>query len=235
MYIVINKKICMVMCFVLLAAGIAAGGTINAINGKLTFGLGSGKNLTVVVDAGHGGPDGGAVGENGTIEADINLEIAKKLCEVLNGMGIDTVMTRSGSEGVKSEKADGWSKKEDMYERMKILKKSDADLFVSIHMNHFPQKNVHGLRLFYAANHDEIKPLAEKMQANMQSVTGAKVSSVRAADKSLFLMKSPPVPAILAECGFLSNPKEEKNLKDGEYQSKLAWAIAKSIEEHFTE
>ena len=233
MYVIINKKRFMLMCIPALIVGLLAGGVISFIPGEKTFGYGSGETLKVVIDAGHGGPDGGAVGINGAVEAEINLEIAKKIADVLNGKGIDTIMTRNDSDGVRKEGADGWSKIEDMRMRLQMIKKSGADLFISIHMNHFQQTNVHGLRLFYAANHEEIKPLAENMQERMSEITGAKVSAVSAADKTLFLMKSPPMPAILAECGFLSNPAEEKNLSDEEYQAKLAWAIAESIEEHF--
>lgn len=233
MYVIINKKRCMLLCIPVLVLGLLIGGIISIIPGEKTFGYGSGKTLKVLIDAGHGGPDGGAVGANGTIESEINLEIASKLAEVLGGKGIDTIMTRSGSDGVRKENAEGWSKIEDMRLRLQMIKKSNADLFISIHMNHFQQTSVHGLRLFYAANHEEIKPLAGNMQERMSKITGAKISAVRAADKSLFLMKAPPMPAILVECGFLSNPGEEKNLKDEEYQAKLAWAIAEAVEEHF--
>ena len=142
-------------------------------------------------------------------------------------------MTRRDRGGIVRE-GESWTKKDDMYLRKQAVKKSGADLFVSVHMNHFQQTSVHGLRLFYSANHPEIKPLAELMQKKMSEVTGAKISSVGAADKGLFLMSSPPMPAILAECGFLSNPAEEKRLSDREYQAKLAWAVAESIEEYFT-
>ncbi len=233
MYVIINKKRCMLMCIPVLAAGLIIGSLLSIIPGEKTFGYGSGKILKVVIDAGHGGPDGGAVGINDTVEAEINLEIAKKLETVLNGKGIDTVMTRTDNEGLRAQNSDGWRKTEDMRMRLQMIKKSDADFFISIHMNHFRQSSVHGLRLFYASNHEEIKPLAENMQKKMSEITGAKVSTVSAADKRLFLMKSPPMPAILAECGFLSNAAEEKNLADEEYQAKLAWAIAEAVEAHF--
>ena len=82
---------------------------------------------------------------------------------------------------------------------------------------------------------EEIKELAENIQTKIAELTSAKVTAVRAADKRLFLMKSPPVPAVLVECGFLSNPQEEERLKDDEYRSKIAWAIAKEIEDYYFE
>ena len=102
-------------------------------------------------------------------------------------------------------------------------------------MKNFPGASVNGLRIFYSANHDEIKPLAEKIQAKMSEVTGAKTTAVKAADKTLFLMKNPPLPAILVECGFLSNAEEEKKLNNEDYQSRLAWAIADTIEKYYSE
>jgi N-acetylmuramoyl-L-alanine amidase len=235
MYIVLDRKKCTLICGGFLALGLIFGGVFKIMPNKNAFKSSPKADVKVLIDAGHGGPDGGTVGSGGTIEADINLDVAQKICEILRGKGIEASMTRCGRDGVKPEKADGWSKLLDMRERLKIMKKSNADLFLSIHMNHFTQKSVSGLRVFYAANHKEIKPLAEKMQDRMSELTGAKVSAVRAADKGLLLMKSPPMPAILAECGFLSNPDEEKKLATDEYRAKLAWAIAEAIEEHFRE
>ena len=228
MYVVIGRKKLVVICAAILAAGAAVGSVLKMVPSRNTFG--GRTNMTVVVDAGHGLPDGGAVGAGGSVEADINLEIAQKLCEVLEGKGIDVVMTRTGKDGLRDEKTGGWNKVDDMKKRLAIMKKADAGLFVSVHMNHFTDPGVHGLRLFYAANHPETKQLCEIMQKKMGEVTGAKVNAVRAADKGLFLMKSPPTAAILVECGFISNPAEEKRLLSDEYASKLAWAMADSIE-----
>lgn len=212
-------------------------GTALGINPILrTFGLNTNDNeIRVVVDAGHGIPDGGAVGVGGTIEQKVNLEVSKKVEEVLVGKGIKVIMTRE-EETCLSYQEEGKSlremKKEDMNERLKIIKDSNADLFVSIHMNQFPQSQVNGLRLFFDKKHPETKELAEKMQERMSEITGASMYAVKAADQTLFLMKNPPVPAILVECGFLSNPEEEKKINDEDYQSRLAWAIAESIEEY---
>ena len=193
------------------------------------------RDFCVVIDAGHGLPDGGAVGAGGSIEQKINLAVSKKVEEILSVRGIRVVMTRN-DENCLSEETPGKSlremKREDMNERLKIIKKSDADLFVSIHMNHFEQEKVNGLRLFYDKTHPETEELAISMQDKMSEITGAKTYAVKTADQSLFLMKNPPVPAILAECGFMSNYEEEKKLNDDDYQSRLAWAIAQSVEDY---
>lgn len=232
MFLVIGgKRLAAAACCAALALAVFG---IGAVAGLKTFGSRAQDVHTVLVDAGHGLPDGGATGVNGTIEANINLEIANRLCEVLNGKGIKTDMTRTTEDGIRNTKNGKWSKKEDMNSRMQMIKKSDADLFVSIHMNHFPQSGVHGLRLFYSQSHPEVKELAEQMQQRMSELTGAKVSAVRAADSGLFLMRSHATPALLVECGFLSNPEEEKNLNSEEYQARLAWAIAETIEAYFS-
>lgn len=191
------------------------------------------NDTCVIVDAGHGIPDGGAVGAGGTIEQEVNLSIAKKLCEVLEGKGIKVIMTRSDENSLISDGSLREMKISDMKKRLEIMKNSDADLFISIHMNFFPSEAVKGLRVFYSANHKEIKPLAENIQNGMSKLTGAKTSDVKAAERSLFLMKNPPLPAILIECGFLSNKDEEKKLNDDDYRSRLAWSIADEIEKYY--
>lgn len=193
-------------------------------------------DLTVIIDAGHGVPDGGAVGINGTVEQKINLAISKKLQEVLEGKGIKTIMTRTDENSLYNIETNIRDmKRKDMAKRMEIMKKSNADIFVSIHMNFFTGASVNGLRVFYAANHSEIKPLAEKIQDKMHDITGAKTTAVKTADTTLFLMKNPPIPALLIECGFLSNADEEKKLNNDDYQSRLAWAIADAIEKYYSE
>lgn len=184
------------------------------------------------MNAPHGEPDGGAVGVNGTVEKDINLAIVKKLQEILEGKGIEVILTRKDDSGLQDESAETIRKMKvsDMNNRLNIIKNSGADLFLSIHMNSFGDKNVNGLHIFYDKSHPEIEEVASKIQDSMSEVTGASVHSVKTADEKLFLMKNPPMPAILIECGFLSNPREEKKLSNEEYQAKIAWAIALSLE-----
>lgn len=218
-------------------------GTIFAVAG-ISLGFFSGKNFCpetsanrndfcVVVDAGHGSPDGGAVGAAGTEEQKINLAVAEKLCEVLEGKGIKAVMTRTDENGLFQKGTVREMKVKDMRKRLEIIKKSDADLFVSIHMNFFTSEEVSGLRIFYNSSYPEIKPLAEDIQNKMSELTKAKTSEIKPADNSLFLMKNSPIPSVLAECGFLSNKEEEKRLNNSEYQAKIAWAIAHAIEKYF--
>ena len=215
--------------------GISCGAVIKFSPVAGTFVADKNETKAVIVDAGHGLPDGGAVGYNGTVEQEINLAIAKKTAEVLEGKGFITILTREGEESlaVDEESTIRQMKRNDMHIRQKIIKESGADLFLSIHMNSYPDTSVSGLRMFYAANHPEVSELAEEIQLKIAEVTGAKTYTVKTADKDLFLMKNPPVPAILIECGFLSNPEEEKRLSDEEYQSKIAWAVADAVEKYY--
>ena len=174
------------------------------------------------------------MGENGTVEKDINLAITQKTGEVLEGMGWRVIYTRTGDDGIyESGDSIREMKVNDMKKRREIMAGSGADLFVSIHMNSFENTSASGLHIFYSAAHEEIRPLAEAMQERIAAVTGAKTHAVKTVSESLFLMKSPPLPCILAECGFLSNPDEERLLRDEDYQSRIAWAVAVSLREHF--
>lgn len=233
---VIRKRKQVVWGLIFAIVGLAVGSALHFSPYLKTFKYGKQNQFTVIVDAGHGAPDGGTVGVGGTVEQKINMAIAKKLQEVLEGKGLRVVMTRDGDEGLQNTTGDNirQMKREDMNKRLEIMKKSKADLFVSIHMNSFESEKIKGLRLFYDKKHPEMKELAEIMQEKMGAVTGADMKAVKTADDRLFLLKNPPVPSILAECGFLSNPEEEKKLNDEEYQARLAWAIADAIEKYFT-
>ncbi len=187
-----------------------------------------------MTNAPHGEPDGGAVGASGTLEKDVNLAIVKKTQEVMEGKGIEVILTRDGDYGLHEECADTIRKMKvsDMNRRLDIMEKSDADLFLSIHMNAFTDSTVHGLHVFYDKSHPEAQGIAEEIQKSIGEVTEAEIHTVKTADEKLFLMKNPPLPSILVECGFLSNPEEEKKLTDEKYQAKIAWAIVTALENY---
>lgn len=191
---------------------------------------------TVVLDAGHGEPDGGAVGVNGTLEKDINLSIAIKIREILESRGVRVIMTRTDDNSICDPDALTLHEKKvsDMHNREEIINNSDADLFLSVHMNSFTSPSSSGLHIFYSRNHPEAEALATSVQEAIAAVTHAKTHSVKAASETLYLMKKPVPPAILVECGFLSNPQEEKLLNDEVYQSKIAFAIANAIIDEYT-
>lgn len=227
-----SDKRLFLMMIVFAAAGLLTGSILKFSPVSPAF---NSSVLTVLLDAGHGDPDGGTTGAIGTVEKDINLAIVKKLQEVFEGKGIRVLLTRDGDSGLQDAGADTIRKMKvsDMHKRLDLMKKSNADLFLSIHMNSFPNQKVNGLRVFFAKNHSETEELANSIQDKIGSVTGAATYAVKAADEKLFLMKNPPLPAVLVECGFLTNPEEEKKLNDEEYQAKIAWAIASAVEEYY--
>lgn len=228
--IIMKKHIAAVILIILAVVIVFAG--IKRYESRQTF---ANSKLSVLVDAGHGEPDGGAVGISGVVEKDVNLAIAQRLAEVLEGRGAEVTMTRSGDSGLQDESAKTIRemKRSDMNKRKKIIKNSGADLFLSIHMNSFSDSSINGLHIFYDKEHPEIEELAKEIQEGISEITGASVHAVKTADERLFLMKNPPVPSILVECGFLSNPEEEKKLTDDAYQSKIAWAIADEVMEYY--
>ena len=194
----------------------------------------SSSDIKVVLDAGHGEPDGGAVGVSGVVEKDINLAIVQKLQEVLESKGFEVILTRSGDSGLQDENAETIRKMKvsDMNKRLDIMKNSHADIFVSIHMNSFGDQKVSGLHIFYDKNHPEIERLAKSIQNKMSEVTGAEMHAVKTADERLFLMKNPPMPAILIDVDFCQIRTRSKNLQVMNIKSKIAWAIASAIENY---
>lgn len=171
---------------------------------------------------------------SGVLEKDINLAIVEKLREIFESKGYEIILTRSGDSGLQDEgaKTIRQMKISDMNKRLEILKQSNADLFLSIHINSFSDPSVGGLHVFYDKNHRQGEELAKKIQAKMSEITGAEMHAVKTADEKLFLMKNPPTMSILIECGFISNPVEEQKLMTEEYQAKLAWGIANAVMEY---
>lgn len=202
-----------------------------ALNHRAIPSFSGSRPYTVVLDAGHGTPDGGAVGVSGTEEKDINLSIVLKIREILENRGVRVILTREDDNAICDDTAATIHemKVSDMHNRLNIINNSNADLFISVHMNSFPSEKSNGLHIFYSRNHPEAQAIAELMQGNISAITGAKSHAVKIASDTLFLMKNPKPPAILAECGFISNPREEKLLCDEVYQSKIAFAIANAV------
>ncbi|MBR0366260.1 MAG: N-acetylmuramoyl-L-alanine amidase [Clostridia bacterium] len=192
--------------------------------------------VTIVLDAGHGAPDGGAVGVSGTEEKDINLDIVFKLREILTARGVNVILTRDSDSGIYDSSAETIHEKKvsDMKNRLDIINNSNTKLVISIHMNSFNDRSAHGLHVFYARNHPEAEAVAVSVQESIAALTGADTHTVKAASDTLYLMKAPIPPIILVECGFLSNPDEEALLNTEEYRAKIAFAIANAVFEQLS-
>lgn len=189
----------------------------------------------ILLDPGHGGLDGGAVSPTGTIEKDINLNISIKLKNQLEKKGFKVVMTREEDKGLYSEGGTVREKKrEDLSNRSKMIIESDCDIFVSIHLNMFPQKRYYGSQVWYADN-DASKKLANIIQCNFKAYLDNTNNRIEkpAKDDYRVLRNVGEIPAVLVECGFLSNEIEESKLKTDIYQEKIAQISALSIESYF--
>lgn len=192
---------------------------------------------TVIIDAGHGEPDGGGSGEDGTREAAINLAVAKKLEEIMTQNGCKVIMTRTGENGIYDSSANtiGEKKRSDMYKRRDIQKNSGADIYISIHMNKFEQTQYYGAQVVYDAKDQDSKKLATEIQkALKEGVDPNNERKPMAAGKDIWILKVATIPSVIVECGFLSNPNELSLLKTDEYQTKLAWAIYMGTVNYFS-
>ncbi len=188
-------------------------------------------NLTVVIDPGHGGQDGGASCGD-VLEKDLNLSVSLKLRDIITSNGGAAVMTRDGDAPDVPGTNGKFVKRDDLRYRLDVLDKADADLFISIHMNKFSEPKYSGAQVFYSQNGEESKVLGELIQKSLRENLDTENSrEAKRNESGIYILKNAKVPAALVECGFLSNPAELEKLKTEEYQQSLAEAIYKGIEE----
>ena len=186
---------------------------------------------TIVIDAGHGGRDGGAIGgESGVTESELNLAYALELKEICEQYGMGVVLTRKDMNGLYDEDAPN-KKKSEMQKRIEIINNSNADLMISLHMNSFPLPSSEGAHVFYAKGSDEGFELAKSIQLSVcKSFENAR-DYVTVGD--YFVLNYSNVPAVLIECGFLSNPEEEKNLQSAEYRKNFCYSMLAGVLSYF--
>lgn len=182
----------------------------------------------VVIDAGHGGADPGKVSVDGSLEKDINLQIALKLQKFLQMQDIDAVLTRESDAGLYDEDASN-KKVQDMKNRVAIIEERQPSLTVSIHQNSYHEEYVHGAQVFYYANSDKSKELAERIQQVMALELDRDNARQAKANDSYYLLKKTSSPIVIVECGFLSNYEEAQKLSSELYQEQVAWAIHMAI------
>jgi N-acetylmuramoyl-L-alanine amidase len=190
------------------------------------------EKITVVIDPGHGGRDGGAVADDGTLEKDLNLAVALKLKSILESADIHVVMTRETDVELASPDS-SHKKADDLKARLQLAQDQKNAIFVSIHMNQFPIEKYRGLQVYYSENHAESLTLAQAIQNTTQSaLQNTEDRKVKPAGDSIYLMSHLEIPAVLVECGFLSNKEERELLKNEVYQKKLALCLSAAILEY---
>ena len=232
------KKIEMAVCCGLLAVFtglcVYANRRSEAIMTKADLAMKSEKPA-LVIDAGHGGADGGCVSVNGAVEKDINLNILKDLRDTMTLMGYDVTCTREtdtsihdrGVEGLKNQKLS------DMKNRLEIFSKYKDAVAVSIHQNQFTDPRYSGAQMFYSKDNAGGEALAKIMQTQFKSLLQPENERVaKAVGDELYLLDNSENPSIMIECGFLSNPEEAAKLESEEYQKKVSFTIMTGIKEY---
>ena len=193
------------------------------------------KYTTVIIDAGHGGEDGGTQAPFGTLEKDLNLKIAELIKKELEEMGIPVIMTRTEDKLLYDTSVNykGQKKKLDAAARLKIVEDNPNSIFVSIHMNSYVDPQYSGLQVWYSQNNPSSEPIARLIQERNNTLfqVGNK-RQTKPTGNNIYIMSKIQCPAVLIECGFLSNPREAANLCDSGYQIALSKSLASSIAEY---
>lgn len=193
------------------------------------------KEAVVIIDAGHGGEDGGAVAADGTAEQFLNLQIAKYLEAQLQVFGVKTVMTRTTEDSIHSAEADTTRERKvsDIHNRMKMMEETPNAMFVSIHQNKFDSSTEWGTQVFYSPNTTSSAALAECIQQSViKNLQPNNTRMIKKSGSSIYLLYYAKKTAVLVECGFLSNPAELAKIKDAAYQKQIAFSIALGILEY---
>ncbi len=195
--------------------------------------VGAKPNLqkVIVIDAGHGGQDGGAVGkQSGITESALNLEYSLYLKKLCQQFGFKVILTREDMGGLYSSFAKN-KKRSEMQARKEIIQKAKPNLVVSIHMNSFPSSECRGAQVFYAVASEAGQKLAENVQASLHAQIEHAKKTVKVGD--YYILNSVSAPSILIECGFLSNPEEEALLQEENYMHNFCYSVLYGILMYF--
>lgn len=189
---------------------------------------------TIIIDAGHGGDDGGAVA-NGIVEKDVNLSISKKLYNIFKASGFNVKMTRNSDEMI-NDYGDSLRERKisDMKKRLGIFNSSENNVVISIHQNKFTQEQYFGTQIFYSTNNPKSLALANSVKSNVQALLQPdNEREVKPATRDIYLLYNSKVPSIIVECGFISNFNEANKLKQESYQNEIAFTIYSGFLEYY--
>ena len=226
----IKRSIFFVSCFLVISVLLAAVATVSArifSSEAESAAAGEGEKPlpVIIIDAGHGGRDGGAAADDGTLEKDLNLAVAKELCDLFEGAGYDTVMTRTEDVALGDENS-SHKKLGDLKARVELAKQFKNAIFISVHMNKFPVPKYSGLCVYFEKKTEGSAALAEDVRmvvaTHLQKENGRQI---KGAGSEIYVLDNAPCTAILVECGFLSNPSELALLNTEEYRKKVAACV----------
>lgn len=186
------------------------------------------KTPHIIIDAGHGGEDGGAVGRDGVLEKEINLSVSNDLYDLLTFFGFEAEKTRRG-DGALTNEGDTVKERKynDMKMRLDIFNSSDNNVIISVHQNQFSDSSSHGTQVFYSPNNEKSLQLADSIKFTVKKLMQPdNERQSKPAGNGIFLLKNTDQPAVIVECGFLSNAAECEKLTDKDYQKQMAFSIA---------
>ncbi|MBS5738020.1 MAG: N-acetylmuramoyl-L-alanine amidase [Clostridiales bacterium] len=187
------------------------------------------EDFVIIIDAGHGGDDGGAVSIGGICEKDLNLAMSKSLSSNLEAMGYHVIMTRTDDTDTDGE--EGFNKRKDILNRLKYTEQYPNSLFISVHMNSSTSSTDKGFTVFYGEKNELSKKIAENIYYAVENFAyTSRLRDVKEAPDSVYLMNNCTVPAILVECGFISNKTDEALLMDEKYREDLSYILACGID-----
>ena len=189
------------------------------------------SNKLIILDAGHGYPDEGAISKDGTSESSINLDIVLKLQGLLEQSGCEVILTRSDENGIYDTNSNSIKEKKisDLKNRIYLINKSNANLIVSIHLNKFSESKYSGWQTFYRKKDNSSKTLAISIQKNLNLSIQKENKREALSIENKYIIDKTSIPISLVECGFLSNEEELNLLKTDEYRQKIAWGIYTGI------
>lgn len=191
-------------------------------------------NKVILIDPGHGGIDGGALSSSNTLEKDLNLEMSLKLREVLEKNGYKIFMTRDHDISLCEGESIRQIKRGDLDKRCKMKKEVACDVFVSIHMNKFPDQSARGSQVWYPIYSEKSKKLAESMHKQFKESLGQENNRQPKGVKNEYaiLRDGYDGACVILECGFISNKEEEDMLKDSNYQYQFCNAMCRAIDDY---
>ena len=231
MFVLKRKNI--IIVFVLLVIVVTSIVCFSAL-GNLSVNVKNKDKITIVLDAGHGGVDGGVSGViTGVKESEINLKVVKKIQKYVISAGLDVVLTRSSDAGLYGVATTG-RKKKDMLKRKEIIEGANPTLVISVHMNKYSLQSRRGAQVFYKGGDDNSKILALGLQNSFNEMEEAS-RDCQILTGDYYILNCTNYPSVIAECGFLSNPDDEALLITDEYQDKIAYAIFKGIIAYLSE
>lgn len=187
---------------------------------------------TIIVDAGHGGEDGGTSSSSGILEKDINLAISKKLENLFSLAGIKVIMTREDDSLIYDSGLTKMRQKKvsDIHNRMRVIEENPNSIFLSIHQNYFQESKYNGAQVFYSKNSSQSSLIAEMIQNEIKAqLQPDNERKIKPSGSEIYLLYHAQSPSVMVECGFMSNPGEAQKLNDDSYQTKMAFAIYNAI------